>query len=99
MLEVIHLLPVLMVVIITNITTGMYNNIGKKKMNFDKTVFINGIVKAMIISTTFIGLAYCFDTVDLSSLGITPLLIIQAIILLYAGKTVDTICSIFGIKK
>jgi len=98
MTEIIDLMPLLCITMAINISLGMYYNIGVKSFNFDYKVFINGLVKAIIIGTAFIGLAYCFDKTDLSSIGITPTLIMYSAIVLYAGKDLKTLAKIIGVE-
>lgn len=100
MLEtVLYLLPALAVAVIINILLGVYNNVGVKNDNFNIKLFISGIIKAIIIACSFIGIAYTFDTIDLSTLGITPDLIVNSAIILYIGKDVQNLIKILGIKN
>lgn len=66
----------------------MYYNIGINKVKFDWKVLIIGVVKALIIAGAFIGLGYCFDKMDLTSIGISPETIMSAAIILYVTKAV-----------
>ena len=66
----------------------MYYNIGINKVTFDWKVLIIGVVKALIIAGAFIGLGYCFDKMDLTSIGISPETIMSAAIILYVTKAV-----------
>ena len=62
MLEMIlKYLPVLGVAISVNIILGLYNNISNIKETFEWRKLINGIIKAICVSASFVGLAYCFD--------------------------------------
>lgn len=96
--EILTLLPVLFVAVAMNIGTGVYYNVGTKNLNFSRKTFITGIIKAAIIAGTFIGTAYCFDATDLSSLGVTPDLIMTSAIVLYVGKAVVSLGKILGIE-
>lgn len=98
MTEVLNLMPVLAVVIGLNILLGLYKTIGVQKLDFDKTKLINGIIKAAIIAGAFLGFAYVFSVVDLSSIGITPFLIIQVSIITYATKGITNLAQIMGIQ-
>ncbi len=90
-------LIILAVAMSINIALGVYLKIGIEKILFDKTVFINGILKAVILACSFYGLAFCFDHTDLSSLGITPELIMLSAIILYVGKACTNLMSILGV--
>lgn len=96
--EILKLLPVLCVAILMNIGTGLYYNIGKQKLSFNWETFLTGVSKAFIIAATFVGLAYCFETTDLSSLGVTPLFIMTSSIVLYVGKAMVSLGKILGIE-
>lgn len=97
--EVLCLLPVLAVAILMNIATGMYYNIGKMNQNFDYKILIVGVIKAAIIAFTFIGTAYCFDVTDLSSIGVSPMLVMNAAIILYVGKALNSLIKILGVTS
>lgn len=98
MTEIINLLPLLGITMAINISLGMYYNIGVKSFGFDYKMFINGLVKAINIGAAFVGLAYCFDNTDLSSIGITPTVIMYSAIALYAGKDLKTLAKIIGVE-
>ncbi|WP_052430911.1 hypothetical protein [Robinsoniella peoriensis] len=95
--QIITYLPVLAIVMAINIALGMYYQIGKQNFKFDKAKFINGIIKAAILGLSAVGLAYCFEVVDLTSVGITPLLVIQTAIITYAGKDLINFGKILGV--
>jgi len=97
MYEILTYLPVLAIAMAMNIIVGMYYQIGLKKVKFDKIIFWNGLLKAGVIGLIFIGLSYCFDRVDLSSIGMTPVMIIHSAILLYVGKVVIALCKVLGV--
>lgn len=96
--NIITYLPYLLIVIVVNMALGVYGKIGVEKISFDKKVFVKGIIKAVIIAGSFIGLAYVFDVVDLAKVGITPMLIMSSSILLYAGKACSKLASILGVE-
>ena len=79
MTEIIKLLPILGIAISMNIAAGLYYSIGTKELSFSWKKFISGIFKASIIAYLFIGMAYCFESTDLSSLGVEPMFIEIAI--------------------
>ena len=89
-----HLLPTLAVAIVINVLLGLYNN-----CNFDWRVLINGIIKAAIIACAFMGIAYAFDSTDLSSIGVTPDLIMNSAIILYMGKAIQNLIKILGLTN
>ena len=92
------LLPVLAVLILTNIGLGMYNKIGKEHIDFDKAKLISGIVKGAIVGFSAIALAFCADKVDLSSIGITPQLILNTAIITYAAKNLNNLAAVLGVQ-
>lgn len=98
MKDILHSLPVLLVSIGMNILLGLYYKIGINKLSFDLKFLLNGIVKASIISLVFIGMAFCFDRVDLSSLGVTPCICMHSAIFLYMGKAINNLAKILGIQ-
>lgn len=98
MKEILNLLPVLLVAIFMNIEVGIYRSIEIKNLCFSWKTLITGIVKAGIISSIFIGTAYCFEATDLSSIGVTPVFLITSAITLYVGKTIISLGEILGIE-
>lgn len=96
--EILTLLPVLFVGVAMNTCAGVYYNVGTKNLKFSWNTFIAGIIKAIIVGGIFIGAAYCFEATDLSSLGITPDLIMTSAITLYVGKAVVSLGKILGIE-
>lgn len=98
MSEILNLLPVLAVAISMNIAAGLYYNIGTQKMTFDYKLLVAGIMKALIVAGMFIGTAYCFETTDLSSIGVTPIFIMMSAISLYVGKAIVSLSKILGIE-
>lgn len=99
MSEIFRLMPVLAVVITLNILLGIYNSIKIENFRFSKEKLINGIVKALIVAGAFIGFAYVFSMIDLSSVGITPLLVMQVSIVTYATKGITNLAKIMGISS
>ena len=97
MKDIIDLLPILAVAIIMNIEAGLYYNIGKMKLRFDKSFFVSGILKAGIVTSLFLGTAYCFEAAGISFVGDTPPLIIKSAISLYVGKSLVSLGKILGI--
>ena len=98
MTEIIKLLPILAIAISMNIAAGLYYSIGTKELSFSWKKFISGIFKASIIAYLFIGTAYCFESTDLSSLGVEPMFIMTSAIALYVGKAVVSLGKILGIE-
>lgn len=98
MKEILNLMPVLGIAMTINILLGMYYKIGKTKVKFDKTKLFNGVLKAAIVGTAFIGFAYIFTVVDLSSIGLTPILIMQVSIVTYATKGITNLAKIMGVQ-
>ena len=98
MAEIIKLLPVLAIAISMNIAAGMYYSIGTKELLFSWKKFISGITKAAIVTFLFIGTSYCFESTDLSSLGVEPMFIMTSAIALYVGKAVVSLGKILGIE-
>lgn len=98
MIEVIKLIPALGVAVIINIGLGMYYKINIAKFSFEWIVLANGIIKALIIGGSFIGLAYIFDTVDVSFLGDeTPLFVMLSAVGLYTIKAILNLKQILGL--
>lgn len=98
MTEILNLLPVLAVAIAMNIGAGLYYNIGTKNLAFNWKVLISGIIKAAIVAGMFIGTAYCFETTDLSSIGVTPIFVMTSAITLYVSKALISLGKILGIE-
>ena len=98
MTEIIKLLPILAIAISMNIVAGLYYSIGTKELSFSWKKFISGIFKASIIAYLFVGMAYCFESTDLSSLGVEPMFIMTSAIALYVGKAVVSLGKILGIE-
>ena len=101
MKEVFELLLLLGIAVVSNILCGLYLSIGVKQFTFDKVKLINGVVKALCVSLSFIGLAYIiYEVPSLSeAIGVEPKAMIISAIGLYAGKTAVSLCNILGITK
>lgn len=80
-----------------NILLGVANSIAIRKYKFDSSKFISGVVKALVSGVGIITLAIAFNTMDLSSLGITPMTIVSTGIITYAGKCTKNIMMCMGI--
>ena len=98
MKAIIELIPVLAIAIVMNIAAGLYYNIGKKEIDFSWKTFMSGVIKAAIVAALFIGTAYCFDVVDLSSAGVTPLFVMSSAITLYVVKALTSLSKILGVN-
>ena len=98
---IIKYMPVLGVLIAVNIALGLYNNIENICETFDWRKLVKGIVKALCISGSFIGLAYSFDvtgtSIDLGVFDIDPEAIMISAIILYLGKGLQNLASILGV--
>ena len=99
MREILMYLPVLAVLIFTNILLGTVYNMSIQDMKFDRIKLFDGIKKALSIGVAFIGLAYTFDTVQIGGDILTPDLIMVTAIGAYAGKVVLKLTEILGIKQ
>lgn len=97
MKEIIDLLPILGTAMGLNILFGAYNAFSNDKLTFDKKKLIQGILKAIVIGLGFIGAAYCFEYSDLSSLGITPIMIMNMSIILYVSKFINNLAKVLGV--
>ena len=99
--EIIRTLPILAVAILMNIGAGLYYNIRNQDLlvylSFDMKKLVNGVIKALIICGMFVGTAYCFDSTDLSSIGVTPQFIMNSAIVIYVSKSVISLGKILGV--
>lgn len=95
MKAVIELLSPLATAVGMSITTGMYFKIGKKKISFSWGVFIDGLWKALIVGSTFIGLAYISKY---TKLEFAPTAIMVVAIAFYGGKVTNNLLKILGIN-
>lgn len=98
MQDILNYLPVLLVSMGMNILLGVYYKIGISKVSFDPKLLLNGVGKAAIIGIVFVGMAFCFDRVDLSSLGVSPCIFMHSAIFLYMGKVLNKLAKILGVQ-
>ena len=100
MLEIIKLLPVLSVAIMLNIATGTWYNIDVTKIKFNKRKFLNGLFKALIVSLSFIGLAYIVSAVPqiAEQLPMLPTVVMISAIALYTVKATLSLMKILGVN-
>lgn len=98
MQEIITLMPVLAIAIVMNIAGGIYYNVGSQNLTFSYKILITGIIKAAIVAGMFIGMAYCFEATDLSSIGVTPIFVMMSAITLYVGKAMIALAKILGVE-
>jgi len=100
MAEVIGMLPILGIAILMNVLMGTFYNVSVKELAFDRSKFIDGIFKALSIAFTFIGLAFCFDRTDLlRGVGVTPMMIMDAAIVVYVTKVLVNLCKVLGVEN
>lgn len=96
-------LPILGISIIINIMLGTYYNIEMIKEIFSLHKLISGIVKATIVTISFIGLAYCFDAtgaiIDIGIMELTPEMIMTSAISIYMVKDTIKLANILGIPN
>ncbi len=92
-------LGALAVAMIVNLLLGTYYNINLDQCCFNKKTFLTGVAKAGIIAIAFIGLAFCFDSTNLSEIGVTPDLIMNAAVVLYVGKATTNLMKILGVTN
>lgn len=100
MSEMLIQLGLLAVAIICNILCGIYYNINIKEANFDWYKLVNGVLKAIVISSVAIGMAFVFENKpELSeAVGVTPNFVINSAIILYVSKALVGLGKILGIK-
>jgi len=97
MTEILNMLQVLAILMGVNILLGTYDNVKLEKDEFDIKKLLTGIVKAGIIGVSALGLSYCTGIIDLSSIGVTPELIVGAANIAYAGKALTNLAKCLGI--
>ena len=99
---VVQYLPVLAVTMLVNMILGMYYNIGVFHENFDWKKMLQGVIKALIVAVSFIGLAYCFDAtktiIDIGALEVNPELIMTSAISIYLVKDTITLANILKVN-
>ncbi len=91
-------LLVLALAMTVNILLGTFHQVGQKKQRFHRSRFLSGLLKAALVAFSFASLSFCFRTADLSALGITPDMIMNAAILLYTGKDMAALAKILGVE-
>lgn len=96
--EIIFLIPFLGLSVIINIVLGMYYNIGTKKIKFNKNKFWGGILKAIIIAFSAIGLAVIFEyvagNISIGNIELLPDDLIKTAIILYVSKAIINLKNI-----
>lgn len=92
-------LAALAVAMLVNLLLGTYYNINLDQCCFNRKTFLTGVAKAGIIAIAFIGLAFCFDNTNLSEIGVTPDLIMNAAVVLYVGKATTNLMKILGVTN
>ncbi len=97
MQDILFSMPVLLAGMGMNILLGLYYQVGMRRESFQLRRLLDGIAKAAVVGAAFIGLAFCFDRIDLSSLGISPSIIMHSAICLYIGKVAAHLSKILGI--
>lgn len=97
--EVSNALPVLCALIVANIAAGTANSLAVQKTTFDKKRMVEGVVKAIVAIIGVFALAYAFDTINLESIGFTPMTIISTGIIVYAAKLGINLVKILGLEK
>ena len=72
-----------------------------EKNSFDKKKFFNGVLKAVCVSSGFLGLSYILCKLPelASAVGIEPKVMMISAITVYVTKSSKTLLSIFGIEK
>lgn len=95
--ECIQNLPILFLCMAGNIAAGTVASTAVDKIEFDKSTFINGIVRAIITGIGLIIIAFAFDRVDLSGIGYTPSTVITTGIVVYATKLLVNIIKLLGL--
>lgn len=97
--EILSYLPLLGMLVVSNLLLGTYYSIGVQEMPFEWAKLFNGIKKAFVIAVAFIVLAYTFERVDIGGDILTPQLIMTTALATYAGKVVMNLTHILGIAK
>ncbi|MEG0416383.1 MAG: hypothetical protein RR565_09620 [Erysipelothrix sp.] len=88
---------------ILNIAGGLYYNIGKKGMEFDKKKLYHGIAKTIIVVAIIAGLTYVW--LVYTELGIVdetlidPYIICYLTSIYYFAKVCTNLIKIFGIEE
>ena len=97
--EILTYLPLLGIAVVCNILLGLYYSINVKSIKFDWIILVNGIIKAIIVSSVFFGLAYIFDNLKelAEAIGVTPKFILISAITLYTSKAIIGLSKILGV--
>ncbi len=98
-----NLLPYLGITVSVNIILGLFHNIRTLHERFSIKKFLIGLLKSIIIGTSFISLAFVFDKMDLAvALGdylIEPDLLLYSAIIVYLSKALVNLQNILGVNK
>lgn len=98
-----NLLPYLGITVSINILLGLFCNVRTLHERFSEKKLFTGISKAIIVSVSFICLAFVFDKMDLAiALGdylIEPDLLLYSAIIVYLSKALVNLQNILGINK
>lgn len=99
MTEILTYLPLLGIAMICNILVGLFYSINIKNIKFDWIILVNGIIKAIIIASVFIGLSYIFDSLKelAEAIGVTPKFVLISAITLYTSKAIVGLSKILGV--
>lgn len=99
MKNILMYLPILAILVISNILLGTIYNMSVADMKFDRAKLMDGVKKAVSVGVAFVGLAYTFDVVPVGGDILTPDVIMTTAIAAYAGKVVVKLTEILGIKQ
>ena len=101
MQEILFNLQILAVAMACNILVGVYYKVNVKEIKFEWVKLLNGIIKALIIAITFVGMAYIFDCLPqlADEIGIEPKFVLLSGIVIYVTKTLTTLSKILGVSK
>lgn len=99
MQHILFSLMLLILAVIANIISGtVYNTIGKGE-SFEPKKFFTGVLKGTAIAITLMILSFIFMSTDLSSLGVTPELIMNAGMIKYSYGAVKNIVENMKLDK
>lgn len=98
--EILIQLGLLGIAVVCNILCGVYYNVNVKEIAFDWYVFMNGVLKACIIGAIAVGMSVVFNYMPelAETVGVTPLFVVNAAIVLYSAKTMIGLGKILGVK-
>lgn len=99
MTEILTYLPILAILIISNILLGTFYNTSVKDITFDKVVLFDGIKKAFSVAVAFVAVAYTFDKVNIGGDLLTPDNIMITSIITYTAKVTTNLTRILGINQ